>query len=470
MKKFIKTIILFTLIAGFNGCTDDFLDIQPQQSVAVEDAVTDVNTLGTALNGVYSKLQSIHYYGRSAYVIPELMADNLFLSLRNTGRYYDFHSFVVRQQDSYVEGAWNAIYEVAVNASRAIEGGESLGLSGEQGLVANQLIGEAYALRALAHFDLIRLYAQPFNFTSSNDHPGVPIVDRVIDEPIFPSRNNVNEVYDQIIADLIKAEDLMNQDKLDGHFSINGVKALMSRVYLYKEENQEVIDLATEVIGSGDYFLLETEEYGRVWAEDFNPESIFEIIFTVSDNGGTNGLGHFFDLDGYADALATESLYALYTDSDIRKTTFLRAPKPNAEEDALIVRKFPRGTLHDDNVKAIRLAEVYLNRAEAYAKEGEEVLALQDLNYLVQKRDPEATEISLSGQDLLDRILEERRKELAFEGHRLYDLNRNKMNVNIDQGVSVLSEEYPNDRFILPIPLSEINANPNIEPQNPGYN
>ncbi|MBD8487280.1 RagB/SusD family nutrient uptake outer membrane protein [Echinicola sp. CAU 1574] len=470
MKKTIIYLLAGALTMGsISSCSEKFLEIDPEQSVSTNNAITDVNTLQTALNGTYSKLQGSGYYGRSVYVIPELMADNLYLSLRNTGRYLDYHNFIVREQDSFAEDLWNTSYEVVINATRALQGGEALTLNGTQQEEANQMIGEAYTLRALAHFDLTRFFAQPYNFSADAAHEGVPIIATIGEDPIAPARNTVKEDYDLIIADLNKAIGLMSDETANGTLSLNAAKALLARVYLYTEQYELAAETANEVIQSGNYSLLSSENYSDIWSEDYNSEVIFEIVNTIADNAGTNGLGHFFDEAGYADALATEDLYATYADSDVRKSAIERKPKNGAEDNALFVMKFPQGALQDDDVKILRIAEVYLIRAEAYAKTGQETLALEDLNTLAQSRDPEAEPIVATGEALLDRILEERRKELAFEGHRLFDLNRNKMNVNIDQGINVIEESYPNNRFILPIPLSELNANPNILPQNPDY-
>ncbi|GGF37884.1 RagB/SusD family nutrient uptake outer membrane protein [Echinicola rosea] len=470
MKKLHLYMIIGALTVGsMSSCSESFLEIDPEQSVSTDKVVTDVNTLHTALNGVYSKLQDDGYYGRSVYVIPELMADNLYLSLRNTGRYLDYHNFIVREQDSYAEDLWNTSYEVVINATRAIQGGEALEVAGDQQTTTNQLIGEAYALRALGHFDLTRFFAQPYNFTNDASHLGVPVIASIGDDPISPARNTVKEDFDLIIADLNQAISLMSSESANGTFSVNAAKALLSRVYLYTGQYDLAAQNATEVIESGDYELLSADNYSTVWAPDYNSEIIFEIVNTLADNAGTNGLGHFFAEEGYADALATEELFALYADSDARKTAIVRKPKNGAEDDALFVMKFPQGALQDDNVKVLRLAELYLIRAEAYAKTNQPSLALEDLNTIRQTRDPEAAPVAASGDELLESILEERRKELAFEGHRLFDLNRNKMDVTIDQGEEVIEASYPNDRFILPIPLAELNANPNIAPQNDGY-
>ncbi|WP_432222764.1 RagB/SusD family nutrient uptake outer membrane protein [Flavobacterium sp. TMP13] len=463
-------VLLSMMCLGLTSCSDSFLDIKPEQNVAAEDAVIDLVTLQTAINGMYSKLQDSDYYGRTMYVIPELMADNLYLSSRNTGRYLEFENFVVSDRNTYAEGTWNQIYEVVVNATRAIEGGKLIEVTtAEQQKKIDQLVGEAYTVRALAHFDLVRLYAQPYNFTANATHAGVPVVSAINTNQVSPSRNNVSEVYTQINSDLAQALLLMTNQKASGYFSVSGAKALAARVALYQENNLEAIKQSTEVINTSAYSLMTNANYLKVWNTAFNSESIFEIVNTIADSEGTNSLGHFFSVAGYADALVTTELFVLYDSNDIRKSVIVQGAKPGAEKNALFVGKFPNGTKSDDNIRLFRLAEQYLIRAEAYAKEGNDMLAQQDLNLIVKRAQPNAATITDTGANLLDRILLERRKELAFEGHRLFDLNRNKKNVNIIQSENAVLVNYPNDKFILPIPLSEINANPNIKPQNNGY-
>lgn len=471
MKSSIKFIIMGFWVLFTVSCSKDFLEIDPEQNVPAEDAVTDINTLETAVNGIYSILQEDGYYGRNMYIMPELMADNLRLSSRNTGRYLDFNNFVVSKEDTYVESAWNTIYEVAVNATRAIEGGEEIVEEfPEQKEEIEQLVGEAYALRALAHFDLVRLFAQPYNFTDDAGHPGVPLITEVSETQIAPPRNTVSEVYTAITSDLEKAISDMSEEKQNGRFSVYAATGLASRVALYQGDNEKAIEYSTKVIESGVFLLIPNGSYMNLWEEDFNQETLMEVINTIADNAETDGLGHFFDVTGYADALVTESLVDIYTEKDVRLKAITEGAKPGAEDHAFFVNKFPNGTQHDDNIKILRLAEQYLIRAEAYTKNGQDELAQKDLQAVADRADTGAEAITETGAALLDRVLLERRKELAFEGHRLFDLSRNKKDVEIDQGGGKLIEaSYPNDRFILPIPLSEMNANPEIGPQNPGF-
>ncbi len=123
----------------------------------------------------------------------------------------------------------------------------------------------------------------------------------------------------------------------------------------------------------------------------------------------------------------------------------------------------------DDNVPVIRLSEVYLNRAEAHARSGNDPLAQADLNLIRQRALATAPDVTLTGSALLDEILLERRRELCYEGHRVFDITRFKQNlVRVDVTGDAANYSDPGNYFIFPIPQPEMNLNPNIA-QNPGY-
>ena len=117
----------------------------------------------------------------------------------------------------------------------------------------------------------------------------------------------------------------------------------------------------------------------------------------------------------------------------------------------------------------IRLSEVYLNRAEAHARSGNDAGAQADLNLIRQRALATAPDVTLTGSDLLDEILIERRRELCYEGHRLFDITRHKQGVvRVDNTGDTANYSYPGNYFIFPIPQPEMDLNPNIT-QNPGY-
>lgn len=466
-----RIIIYIGALLFLSACSDKFFDVNNAQGLDLESTIVDVPSLRAASHGVYDKFQSIHYYNRSFLIYPELIGDNMFISRKNSGRYLNYDFFRMNPEDGSATDTWYQMWRLIANANLAISKGLQLELTDAAQYEANQIIGEMYAARALCYFDMVRLFGQPYNFTADASHPGVPLITEPQSELITPSRNSVKEIYDQVIADFQEALNLMTETHKNGYLTIPAVKALLAKVYLYKEDWENAERYATEVIEGNSHSLMAREEYLASWELNFSSESIFEISNNASDRPGTDGIGYLTMPGGYGDALATADLYTQYADNDVRKDLIEVGSRPSAETPAHIILKYPRGsTTMDDHIKVMRLSEVYLIRAEACAEIGGSYtsLAQSDLNTIVQRADPSEADITLTDNALVQRILLERRKELAFEGNRLFDVNRKKtgiMHIQSDRSVFL---SYPNNGFILPISRTERQANPNID-QNPGY-
>lgn len=459
------------------ACSKDFLNIKPEQGTEIQDAIVDLPTMRAAVSGTYNYLQNESYYGRTYSIIPELMSDNAFISVLNSGRYRSQDQYVVIATESTTSDGWNQLYRVVANSCLLIEKGPGIKLTetSKDTVEARQLLGEAYSLRALAYFDLCRLYAQPYNATTNADHFGVPIVTTIDpDKPQFPARSTVKQNYDLIIADLTKALELLPASVgTKGRFNLHAARALLCRVMLYKEDWIATTAAATEVITKGGYTLLDNTQVVTGFKTNGNTETILEVVNTPTDNRGTNSLVYMYAQGGYGDAIATADLYNAYTATDARRAFITRGRRTGSggENPGYIINKYQDINNFSENLKLIRLAEVYLNRAEALARQGRDADAQKDLNLIVKRADPTAPNITLTGNDLLKAIWNERRKELAFEGFRLFDLNRTKQSfTKFFSGNSNLAITYPNDKVIAPIPQRELDANPNIRgQQNKGY-
>lgn len=468
---------LFLIAAGaallLSGCGKSFLELKNPQAIDF-DHISDLESLTTASTGVYSLFKQADYYNRTFLVVPELMTDNCFISIRNSGRYLNEDRFTVTNGDSYITGAWQLMNQAIANANLALAASRSISFSAGEQQQANQIIGELYACRALAFFDMIRFYAQPYHFTADASHPGIPVYTEPANEILYPARETVEKSYQQIISDLKQAESLLGSGKKDGHFTLVAAWALLAKVYLYQEDWVNAETYATKVIDDNTYSLLQNQNYVAGWAAKFTAESILEIGNTPTSNSGSDGIGYVTEQRGYGDLLATKDLYDTYSATDVRRSLILPGARTGGEPQAYFIQKYPNGVgTKDDNPKVLRKAEVYLIRAEARAElaltdASRRAGALEDLNTIVKRADTQAADVDLSGQVLIDRILLERRKELAFEGNRLFDLNRKRKNVVNIQSDAQTTYTYPNNRFIMPIPYDEMNANPNMV-QNPGW-
>jgi tetratricopeptide (TPR) repeat protein len=302
----------------------------------------------------------------------------------------------------------------------------------------------------MVHFDLVKFFGRPYSQGQGNN-PGIPIKDKTDGEE-FPSRNTVKEVYDFVIADLKKAASLMNVDKSSIFASKEVAEALLSRIYLYMGDHDNAILYANKVIESGRYELMETEAYKKYFTvvPENNPETIFAIRHTKADNRLKSAIGSMYYNDpvtqstGWGEVYASMDLIKLMNKypEDARHSFIELQLEENGDTlkrgnvPKFFVNKYnwQEGVANLSSPVYLRLAEIYLNRAEANAKEGNPEDALDDVN-IIRKR------AGLSGEDLytvsdlkghnsvLDVVLEERRLELAFEGHRPGDLFRNNLPV-----------------------------------------
>lgn len=462
--------LLLALVLLGAACDSDFLSLTPKQSVAFSDFFKTLDDFESAINGCYDQMQLPDWYGRYMLLVPDIMGEDVKQnSQANRAREWAEYSGSTTSIHLVDVEFWAEIYEAINMANQIIHApfDPAAAIQDEY----NQILGEAYAVRALSHFDLVRIFAQHYTYTADASHPGVPIVTE-FDLASRPTRNTVAEVYEQIIADFDQAITLMTFDPSNaGRFSIEAVQALLSRVYLYMDDFANAEAMASAVINSGKFSLVPAADYANMFLPGLSSEAILEVINNQTDRFAFDHVGYMYQKTGYGDYLPSKDLLNLIDDDDVRKTTFVEDAGLVGQYGDYRVNKFPsagedNGT---DNIPVIRLAEVYLNRAEARAATGNTGGAQDDLNMIRQRALPTAPDVTLIGTALLDEILIERRVELCFEGHRLFDITRHKQDlVRVDCTAPVCTVTYPDNRFILPIPLQEMDVNKNMV-QNPGY-
>lgn len=462
------TIFLLSLVV-LTSC-DDTLDNRLSTSIEADAVVTDVESLNIVTRGTYSLLADPDLINRSLLLIPELLSDNAYInSFDNAGRYLDYDNYTVASNDTYASSTWDDLYRIVAQTSVIIREANDVEFLPSETDEANHYIGEAYTLRALAFLYLQQFFAQPYNYTSDASHPGVPLPDfSVIGgvEIIEPGRSTTAEVYSQIVSDLSMAVDLLGDQGSPYRVTLNAAKGLLARTHLHMENWEGARDMATEVIESGNYDLVDREQYVESWAQDATSETIFTVVNNLTDNSGSNSIGYFYL--GYEDAFATEDLISTFDEGDVRRELY---PYSEEYEEYMII-KYPRFENQDDNIQLVRLSEMYLIKAEAHARLNETAEAQEAIDAIRQRANPDAETTSTTGDALIEDILEERRRELAFEGFRLHDLTRTGTTfTKYRQDDEDLVIDAPADQTILPIPLNEINRNPNInqEDQNPGY-
>jgi tetratricopeptide (TPR) repeat protein len=448
------------------GCSD-FLEVEPEQAVSNDAYFKSIDDYRAAVVGIYNQMQDADWYGRSLHMMSDIMSEDIKLA-GDANRYYEFADFrgLAISGHQYEVGLWIELYEAINMANMMINTPFEPPASVQSEF--DQIMGEAYALRALAYFDLVKMYGQHYTFTPDASHPGVPIV-LESDVTNLPTRATVGAVYDQVVSDFNTALGMMTMTR-NGPYMLSpeAVEALLSRVYLYMEDFSNAISMANAVINSGKYSLATGDAYINQFSDGGSSEAIFEVWNDASDNIGSNSLGGMYRASGYGDYLPSKDLLNLMDPEDLRMGMFIVDPELVGIYASHRVHKWPTVT-NTDNIPVIRLSEVYLNRAEAYARSGDDDAAQDDLNLIRQRALPSAPDVTVTGQALLDEILIERRIELGYEGHAVHDVMRHKRDIvrdDVTSSTAVMT--YPCNFCILPIPVDEIDVNPNIT-QNEEY-
>jgi len=472
MKRRTNIILSVVIMASLLGaCNKKFLDLAPPSSIPTGQAIVDENSMLTAMNGVYSGLRAVDFFGRTLPIDGDLMADNIYIDpIQNSNRYLTDMTYTYTETYGTIQSTWAEAYNTILRTNNII----NANIPGND--VVNQLKGEALTIRALTYFELVNFFAKPYQTGASS--LGVPIVLKY-DAFAKPARNTVAEVYAQIEKDLTDAYGLLNDNtKNSSYVTKYAAGALLARFYQFKGDWVKAGNAALDVVSAGGYLLADSASLVTYWSNPFpvtnKLETIFEVEFDNIGNNGTDNLSAFYDQAGYGDALCTDDLYGNYSLTDVRRALIIQTNR--AGRGVLVVNKYPNTSNANgkDATKILRYAEVLLILAEAYVQNGDDISAQNALNELAKKRDPQFSGYTSTGINLLNDIYSERRKELAFEGHRYWDYVRNNLDVFRDNSTGNYASFVPltlsatSTRRIWPIPRAELDANKNMV-QNDGY-
>jgi hypothetical protein len=482
--KQLKYYFVTLLFCSSLSCNKSFLDVEDNTFLLREQYVNNLNSLQQYLNGIYIVLgQNLNEALNGHRIMSELTADNIKPSLRNPS--YLISHYTWNQSNGTRSGSpnggdelWKNSYQFIRNCSFVIE--KAKDFKNEDPIKANQIAGEAYSLRALAHFILVNTFAQSYNFTTNASHLGVPYITSWDWNTPF-HRNTVKEVYDGMIDDLNKAIPLLTPNN-NNKIIMNqlAAKALLARIYLFKEEWQKAKDFAVEVCMAVPLMINSPTNHKY-------PDSLFrkgetEALFQIepsSTNVVNGSYTTIFEGSYFRGTLtlfiATDDITTLLNQGsgDVRRKWI------STSLDGIdSIRKFPSNVvsgfgsannLHRSYyITVIRSSEMFLTVAEASAHLGDALTSKNFLDAIRQRADPAAANSTATGLALLDSIYIERRKELAFEGLRMWDLLRWKKGVSRMDAISSAprSLPYPSNKAITPIPLSDVNYG--IQ-QNPSY-
>lgn len=463
-KKILITLCLGVVVT-FYGC-DGLLDTEPASSVDPEAAQSSLEGMESLSVSMHSRLRAEARYGRDLMLKGDVLADNTDRHPTTSGR-YEGHS--VNRHGSHFT-LWASGYNVVNEANYIIAGIDQLENVPED--TQNRLLGEAYFMRAYAYHDLVRIFSyepgrevvvdgRPWDAGAILRTEPTRDVSQADDRP----RSTNQETYDLIVADLEEAINyLEGSDRGTYYANYEAALMLMARVQLYLENWEEAADYAAQAMEVTGVTLVDEADYAGIYETHPNPESIFEINIDPATEtlGSDDALDQYLTPDGWFDIIPSQNLLDLYDEDDVRLELY-----GTSDDGYPYAMKYTgsKGT-YTDNIAMMRYPELLLIRAEAYAEQDLGSEAVEDLETLRIARGLAAYTTPPTGEDLIDEIMAERRRELAFEGHRWFDLKRRAMDIP-KQG-SLPSVRYGDDRLLAPIPQAEITDFENVV-QNPGY-
>ncbi len=449
-----KYFFTAALALSFASC-DKKLDINPTTEVDASTALETDGDFKSAVVGAYSILGGGALYGTNLNIMPELQAYEGYAIWGGTFQSYRqiaTKSITIANAD--VTRTWVEAYEAINIANLLLESSSKIADAD----LRTEIEGEAAFIRGILHFELARFYGLPYEAGKQNIQPAVPIILKGVTDSEgayqLSSRNTVEEVYAQAIKDLTTATEKLTESGSDNKASKYTAMAFLSRVYLQMGQYEKARDLANTVIEESGKTL--NTSVTAAFANKNTNETLFEIQANDQNNVGTSndGLTTFYsgqtDGTGRADFYINPEFLKSFEDTDVRKTNQIYVGRRSRNYSG-------KWTSFGQNIPVIRLAEMYLVRAETNARLKTAIgdTPVNDLN-LIRRR----AGASVKTTATVDQILNERILELCFEGVRIHDFKRTKRTTG--------TFAYNSDDLVFPVPEREMRANKQLV-QNPGY-
>ena len=476
MKNIYKYLLIFASSALIVSCGESDLEPTLALDKDLDSGITSDADLGFVLNSAYDRMSVTGYYGRNSIIMGDVRTDNAYSNM-NSGRFADSDM----DYSSNGAGPWSSIYRV-IAITNIVINADASALTGDPAKIAH-IQGQAHALRALAHFDLLQDYGQHFiTGQGGADALGVPYV-KTYKDPAYlePARATVASNIGDIAADLTTGISLMSDsyNTSTSYMTKAGAYAILARAALYAGSVDPSLyatadSAAKWVIANSGATPVGASGFVSSYVTDNASNSIFELAFSGTDSRGINGIAYILRGTSYGDVRiltgdgANPDLLDIYDTDDVRGGSDMIG---TAQGYPTMLGKFP--TMNgEDNVTIFRIEEMHLIAAETSLRAGNAADALTYLNNIPAIRGLGA---GYYASATMDNILLERRKEFAFEGLRFYDLSRMGMDMPLIDSFKQLNDDltgtpptYGSYRYAYPIALAERNANPNMV-QNYGY-
>mgnify|MGYP002624011406 CR=1 FL=1 len=507
MSVRIKTIAILSAglmtAAGCSKFEESFLSVQRVGEATIDTFFSNLEGLSMAGVGLHKDLKS--YVDGPLVKYGEIRGDLLYATLNaDEGDLLTFnYELTAEHVATYPRNLWAAGWSVVSAANDILYYGEQLRktyTAPSELAVLEKVLAQARFARAFAHFTLCNSYAWPYTYTEDHSHLGIPIMDHVPGFEEKVDRKSVGRVYELVVSDLLESIKLFNssaeRDPVNAQVNcqINSVsncyyiseiasEALLARVYLYMEDWENAEKYSKYIIEKVP--LTSYSDYVDMFRNSQAKRGT-ESILRMDTYNSSSSMTSFYDYNRNPSFQPDKSTYELFDDDDVRKTLLYYIPKPGEtsyEEGAVyeaVCKYSYNRDIEDVNLQVsdcfvLRASESYLIHAEALVKgSGDITGALNDVKALIARAkgvDAASVDITASGEQAMLSLIElERKRELCFEGHRFYDILRQKKDLKRPEtsNSKMKSLAWPDYRFILPIDRMEMQYNEFMK-QNPGY-
>lgn len=480
--------------------TTSCLDKLPESAIPTDEAMQSYNDAEQTLTGIYAMMKSSALWSGYLTLLPDIQTDLVYAVDGYSNTYGQHWLWDIRSTNSEVEAVYASLYGIISNCNFFLERIDNIvakQTDDNKITILEQYTGEVYTIRALCYSELLKLYCKAYNPETAESDLGV-VLRKHYSTPERSVRASMKESYEFVLSDLEKAEKILDPDydAYSSYYMTNAVAhALHARVALYMQDWEAAIEHSTEVIGRDTHYILDPANiewnggmtyFDRMWCYDTSYETLWQVGFTTTSMGGALGQVFLsFNNDYtyyYPDYVPAQWVLNLYTSGDMRYNSYFASLSTGYDHGLtwpLLIKYYGNQNFigyyiyHVVMPKPFRLAEQYLIRAEAYCRQETPnfSLASRDLTTLRENRFTSGGGgISLSKDNFIEEIANERVRELYMEGHRLQDIKRwgklyrngegftrQQQNNTLKSG-STMSRKADDPLFVWPIPQHELEA------------
>ena len=499
MKMMTKIKYLMVAVAMMFATTS-CLDKLPGSAIPTDEAMQSYEDAEQTLTGIYAMMKSSALWSGYLTLLPDIQTDLVYAVDGYSNTYGQHWMWDIRSTNSEIEAVYASLYGIISNCNFFLEKIDNIvakQTDDNRITILEQYTGEVYTIRALCYSELLKLYCKAYNPTTADTDLGV-VLRKHYSTPERSVRASTKDSYEFVLSDLKKAEEILDPDydAYSSYYMTNAVAhALHARVALYMQDWESAIEHSSEVIGRDTHYILDPANiewsngmtyFDRMWCYDTSYETLWQVGFTTTSMGGALGQVFLsFNNDYtyyYPDYVPAEWVLNLYTSGDMRYNSYFATLTTGYDHGLtwpLLIKYYGNQNFigyyiyHVVMPKPFRLAEQYLIRAEAYCRQENPnfSLASRDLTTLRENRFTSGGGgISLSKDNFIEEIANERVRELYMEGHRLQDIKRwgdlyrngegftRKQQNNTLKAGSSLSKKANDPLFVWPIPQHELEA------------